>query len=76
MDVESGTPNYKAAVYASNYVPDDIGGWTKLSQTVTASTAQTFKLRTNGRHYRNYLLWISELPPGGRVTVKALALKQ
>jgi serine/threonine-protein kinase len=76
MDVESGTPGYKAAVYAANYVPDDIGGWTKVSETVTAGTQQTFKLRTNGRHYRNYLLWISDLPDGGRVSVKALALKK
>jgi serine/threonine-protein kinase len=75
MDVESGTQGYKAAVYAANDVPEDIGGWTKLSETVTAGTGQTFRLRPNATRYRNYLLWISELPEGGRVTVKALALK-
>jgi eukaryotic-like serine/threonine-protein kinase len=76
MDVESGTPNYKAAVYAANDVPSDIDGWTKVSATATAGTEHAFRLRTNGKRYRNYLLWISELPPGGKVTVKGLGLKR
>jgi serine/threonine protein kinase len=76
MDVESGTPGYRAAVYAANDVPDDIDGWTKVSTTATAGTEHAFRLRTNGKRYRNYLLWISDLPDSGRVTVKELGLKR
>jgi serine/threonine protein kinase len=75
MDIESGTPGYKAAIYAANDVPADIDGWTKVSPTLTGGTEQKFRLKTSGKRYRNYLFWISELPDGGRVTVKALALK-
>jgi hypothetical protein len=75
MDIESGTPGYQAAIYAANDVPADIDGWTKVSPTLTGGTEQKFRLKTNGKRYRNYLFWISELPDGGRVTVKALALK-
>ena len=76
LDVVSGTPSYKAAIYAADDVPDDIGGWTKVSATITAKQDQSFSLDTAHRRYRNYLLWISELPEGGKVTVKELALKK
>jgi eukaryotic-like serine/threonine-protein kinase len=76
LDVLSGTPGYKAAIYASNTVPPDIGGWKKVSGTLTAKLEQPFPLDTAGKRFRNYLLWISELPEGGKVTVKELALKK
>src|SRR3954447_18225685 len=65
MDVLSGTPGYKAAIYASNDVPADMDGWEKVSPTLTAKQEQAFPLDTAGRRFRNYLLWISELPEGG-----------
>ena len=76
MDVLSGTPGYKAAIYAANNVPADIGGWKKVSPTLTAKQEQAYPLDTAGERFRNYLLWISELPEGGKVTVKELALKK
>jgi eukaryotic-like serine/threonine-protein kinase len=76
LDVLSGTPGYKAAIYASNTVPPDIGGWKKVSGTLTGKLEQPFPLDTAGKRFRNYLLWISELPEGGKVTVKELALKK
>jgi serine/threonine-protein kinase len=75
MDVDSGTDGYKATVYAANDVPSDIGGWTRVSPTLTGGFEQKFKLTTNGKRYRNYLLWISGLPDSGRVTVKELGIK-
>jgi serine/threonine protein kinase len=76
LEILSSTPNYKAAIYASNDVPDDIGGWTKVSPTLTAKEDQSFRLQTGNARYRNYLFWISELPDGGKVTVKSLSLKK
>jgi eukaryotic-like serine/threonine-protein kinase len=76
FDVVSGTPGYDAAIYAADDVPEDIGGWTKVSATITAKQDQSFSLDTAHRRYRNYLLWIGELPEGGKVTVKELALKR
>ena len=34
----------------------------------------TFRLRTRGRVYRYYLLWINELPEGGEAQVQELSL--
>jgi serine/threonine-protein kinase len=76
LEVLSSTPGYQAAVYASNRVPADVGGWEKVSTTLTAKPRQSFALDTAGTRYRNYLLWITELPEGGKVTVKSLGLEK
>jgi serine/threonine protein kinase len=76
MEAVSSTPGYTAAVYASNDVPDDIGGWKKVSTTLTAKPRQSFALDTAGTRYSNYLLWITELPDGGKVSVKSLGLEK
>jgi hypothetical protein len=34
----------------------------------------TFRIRTRERLYRYYLLWISELPDGGKAEVQELSL--
>ena len=76
LEVLSSTPDYQAAVYASNTVPRDIGGWEKVSTTLTVKPRQSFGLDTAGTRYRNYLLWITELPEGGKVSVKSLGLEK
>src|SRR3954454_5066337 len=76
LDILSSTEGYKAAIYASDDVPADIGGRTQVSENVSAKPDQPFRLHTGGARYRNYLFWISELPEGGKVTVKELALKK
>jgi eukaryotic-like serine/threonine-protein kinase len=76
LDVVSGTPGYKATIYAADDVPDDVGGWTKVSPTLTGGQNQSFRLKTKGKRYRNYLFWITDLPEGGKVTVKELGLKK
>ena len=59
----TGTPGFKAAVYASETVPPKLGGWTRLSRVRRVKEDFTFRFNTRGHKYRNYLLWISELPP-------------
>ena len=61
----TATPDFKAAVYASETVPPNLGGWTRLTPVRKVKQDFTFRFDTHGHKYRNYLLWISELPPDG-----------
>jgi eukaryotic-like serine/threonine-protein kinase len=74
MDVVTSTPGFEAAVYASDSVPGRVQDWSKLSRTVRAKRETAIQLDTAGHRFRNYLLWISELPEGGNVSIKDLAL--
>jgi hypothetical protein len=76
LDVLTSTPGFKARVYASDSVPGSLSGWEKVSGTVTVKGEQAIQLDTASQRFRNYLLWISELPEGGRVTIKELGLKR
>jgi serine/threonine-protein kinase len=76
MDIVTSTPGFKAAVYASDSVPSRVQDWDKVSATVTVKREQQIQLDTAGQGFRNYLLWISELPEGGKASVKELALKR
>jgi hypothetical protein len=58
----TATPGFKAAIYASETVPPNLKGWTRVSPSARVKEDFTFRIRPNGRLYRNYLLWISELP--------------
>ena len=74
LTLASATPGFKAAVYGSETVPANLRGWTRLSGIETVEEDHTFRLRVNGRRYRYYLLWISELPEGGNAVVQELSL--
>jgi serine/threonine protein kinase len=76
MDVVTSTPGFKAAVYASDSVPGRVRDWEKVSRTITAKRVQALQLDTAGHGFRNYLLWISELPEDGKVSIKELGLKK
>ena len=77
LDLVTSTPGFTAAVYASDSVPGGIKGWTKVSPTIRkVKQDQPFQLDTARREFRNYLLWISELPEGGRAVIKELSLKR
>jgi tRNA A-37 threonylcarbamoyl transferase component Bud32 len=76
MDIVTSTPGFRAAVYASNSVPGGIGGWSKVSRTLRVKENQKFPLDTANQRLRNYLLWVSELPDGGRAVIKELSLKR
>jgi hypothetical protein len=74
LTLATATPNFKASVYASETVPPRLAGWTRMSPVQTVKQDHTFRLRTRGRVYRYYLLWISELPEGGKARVQELSL--
>jgi len=74
LTLATATPGFKAAVYASETVPANLKGWTQVSPVTTVKEDQTFRIRTRGRLYRYYLLWISELPPDGQAQVQELSL--
>ena len=59
----TGTPGFQAAVYASETVPPNLKGWTRLTRARQVKEDFSFRFSTRGHKYRNYLLWISELPP-------------
>src|SRR5918999_60283 len=76
MDLVTSTPGFTAAVYASDSVPSRIERWSKVSQDVRVKEEQAIQLDTARQEFRNYLLWISELPEGGKAVVKELSLQR
>ena len=73
LKVTTSTPGFTAAVYASNEVPDEIGGWKRVSKPVRVGEEQTIRFDDPGR-YRRYLLWITELPEGNKAALQELNL--
>jgi serine/threonine-protein kinase len=74
LTLSTATPGFKAAVYASETVPPDLRGWTRVSPVEKVTQDHTFRLQTRDRKYRYYLLWINELPEGGKAAVQELSL--
>jgi eukaryotic-like serine/threonine-protein kinase len=66
LSIVSPEPGFEAAVYAANDVPRDIGGWRRVAPSTRVGETARIRLDTRGRAYRNYLLWITRLPPGQR----------
>jgi eukaryotic-like serine/threonine-protein kinase len=74
LTLATATPGFRAAVYASETVPANLRGWTRVSPEAKVKQDHTFRLGTRGRVYRYYLLWISKLPEGGEAQVQELSL--
>ncbi|MEA2407821.1 MAG: eukaryotic-like serine/threonine-protein kinase [Thermoleophilaceae bacterium] len=74
LTLVTSTPEFKAAVYGSETVPDKLAGWARLSDVATVKEDHTFRLQPRGKLYRYYLLWISELPPEGKAVIQELSL--
>ena len=74
VDVTTSTPGSTAPASAADEVPDDIGGWTKVSSDLVAGQEQDIPLDTVGQSFRYYLLWITELPDDGKAAVKELSV--
>jgi hypothetical protein len=68
------TPGWTAEVYAANRVPEDIGGWTKISGRTEVEETTRIPLDTGRQEFRYYLLWISSLPEGNKVAIPELNL--
>ena len=64
LSVVSPEPGFEAVVLGANGVPRDIGGWTRLGGPTRVGEIDRIGLRTEGKAYRNYLIWITKLPPG------------
>jgi eukaryotic-like serine/threonine-protein kinase len=76
LDLVTSTPGFTATVYASDSVPSRIERWTRVSQSVRVKEKQAIPLDTARQEFRNYLLWISQLPDGGKAVVKELSLQR
>jgi hypothetical protein len=78
MEVQSPQPGWKAELYGAtgSHAPESIeSGWTKLGGGTVRSDHQRFKLEADGKRYRFYLVWITELPPDQpRVDIGEIAL--
>jgi eukaryotic-like serine/threonine-protein kinase len=75
LSIVSPEPGFEAAVYAADGVPPDIGGWTPVADPGEVGETARIRLDTGGRKYRNYLLWITGLPPGqSRAAISEITL--
>jgi serine/threonine-protein kinase len=79
MTIQTPKPGWQAAIYAAppgKGVPRSIGsGWTRVGGGTLKDSEQRFKLSTDGRSYRYYLVWITRLPEGDtRVQISEIAL--
>jgi serine/threonine protein kinase len=74
LTLVTATPHFKARVYASETVPANIRGWVPVSPVQEVQQDHTFRLRTRGRKFRNYLLWITELPEQNKAEIQELSL--
>jgi eukaryotic-like serine/threonine-protein kinase len=60
---------------APNGAPGQAGEWQKVGGGTIRRKRQRFNLRTNGKRYRYYLVWITKLPPGEeRVEISDVSL--
>jgi eukaryotic-like serine/threonine-protein kinase len=80
MEIQTAEPGWKAEIYGASgeRVPESIeSGWTKLGGGTVKSDRQRFKLDSDGKRYRYYLVWITALPPNAnRVEISELFLFQ
>ena len=74
LDLVNSLTGWRAQVLAADGVPPSIDGWTPVSRPFVAEDEQQVELDTRGRAYRHYLVWITELPPGGQAAIAELSL--
>jgi serine/threonine-protein kinase len=70
-------PGWHAVLYAArgDAPPASIDGWRRVGGGAVRDGDQRFRLATNGRRYRFYLVWITQLPPGEeRVSISEIKL--
>jgi serine/threonine-protein kinase len=75
IEVQTPTPGFTAAVYAARTFNSSLPyeasqslserGWAQLAPARAIPAQVTIPLDTHGVIYRYYLLWITQLPPGG-----------
>ena len=66
LSVVSPEPGFEAVILGAEDVPRDIGGWTRLAGPIPVGETARIRINAGGKAYRNYLIWITKLPPGAR----------
>jgi eukaryotic-like serine/threonine-protein kinase len=74
LSLVTSTPGFKARVFASETVPANISGWVPASPDQKVGEEHIFRLRNRTRKFRNYLLWITELPEQNKAEIQELSL--
>src|SRR3954469_1819615 len=74
LDLTSSTPGFDVRIYASNTVPANIQEWSIVSKRTHVGEKTHIRVRTDGRSYRNYLVWIMSLPEGNKARIVELRL--
>jgi eukaryotic-like serine/threonine-protein kinase len=70
-------PGWRAVLYAArgDEPPTTVAGWRKVGGGLVREDDERLRLDTNGRRYRYYLVWITQLPPGAeRVEISEIKL--
>ena len=84
MEIDTPKPGWQAEIHvapegdAPNGAPGKAGEWQKVGGGTVKRKRQRFTLRTGGKPYRYYLVWITKLPPGAgaRRDLRRLAVPQ
>jgi serine/threonine-protein kinase len=78
LEIQTPEPGWTMEIYGTRSKPTDEWPsdiWTKLGGGTVEKQKQSFKLDTEDRRYRYYLVWITELPPGSdKVSITQLTL--
>jgi hypothetical protein len=66
LEIQTPTPGWTMEIYGTRSEPPDEWPsdiWTRLGGGTVEKSKQSFKLETEDRRYRYYLVWITALPP-------------
>jgi eukaryotic-like serine/threonine-protein kinase len=81
LEIDTAKPGWQAEIHvapdgaAPKRAPGEGGGWQKVAGGTVRHKHQRFSLRTGGKRYRYYLVWITKLPPGAeRVEIADVSL--
>ena len=75
LDLTTKFPGWTAEVYgAEQDEPDDIDGWTNVAPATKVGEDTADQARHRRRRYRHYLVWITQLPQGGKAAIQELSL--
>jgi eukaryotic-like serine/threonine-protein kinase len=78
LEIQTPEPGWTMEIYGTRSTPPDEWPsdlWTRLAGGTVEREKQTFRLDTEDRRYRYYLVWITALPPDqGKVEITQLTL--
>jgi serine/threonine-protein kinase len=81
IEIDTPKPGWQVEVYAApagdapNGAPGRADEWERVAGGTVKRKRQRFNLRTNGKQYRYYLVWITKLAPGEeRVEISDISL--